>query len=159
MRYFIFQAAGSSAMAGDCTTNMPDNCFYTILASGIYQGKFTNLMECVGELGSWPTDNTGKVTEITSEEVPIWESNINPPSTQITKLEFRNLFTLPELIAIETASETDAILRVLDKNTQAASWIDLADPTVKAGLDYLVSKTLITSERETAILSNTLPIN
>lgn len=72
-------------------------------------------------------------------------------NTKFTKLEFRSLFTFEELVAIETAAETDAAIRVLNQNQALAEYVDMSDPRTTAGLQLLVSKGLLTQERYDAI--------
>jgi len=153
MRYFIFQATGSTVGPIDCTTDLPSNCSYAIKASGVYNGQFTNVMECNGELGDWPSLNSSKIREVSVEESETMVANLTP-KTPMTKLQFRSLFTFEELVAIETAAETDAMIRVLNQNQAVADFIDLADPRTAAGLALLVSKTLLTQERADAILAS-----
>ena len=74
--------------------------------------------------------------------------------TKITKLAMRNRFTFAEKIAIETASETDTEVRVLQKDMDSASYIDLARPDTVAGIGLYESKGLLTSIRATEILTN-----
>ena len=72
----------------------------------------------------------------------------------ITQLKYRQRFTFNEKVAIETAAETDAQLRVLLKDTEAATFIDLDDAEALAGLMLLESKGLITEARRLEILNN-----
>jgi hypothetical protein len=153
MRYFLFQAVGPTVGPVDCTTDMPEGCLYSIKASGVYEGRYTNIMECNGELGDWVSLNSTKVTEITSDDVAIWIANLTPKQP-LTKLEFRSRFTFEELVAIEVAAETDAMIRVLNQNQAVADFIDITDARTIAGINLLVSKTLITQERADAILAS-----
>jgi len=77
----------------------------------------------------------------------------SPTSVKITKLAFRNRFTFSEKVLIETAAEGDATVRVLLKDQEAATFIDLARLDTQQGVQLLVSKNLITAERSDAILS------
>ena len=72
-----------------------------------------------------------------------------------TQLEYQSLFTVPELVAIEIAAQTDPTLRVLQRMQQAASFISLSDPRTIQGMQYLLSKNLITQERYNEILGIT----
>jgi|688.fasta_scaffold2148868_2 hypothetical protein len=74
-------------------------------------------------------------------------------NTKLTKLQFQNRFTFEELIAIEEASVSDAGVRVLQKQQSIAEFINLEDPITIAGVNYLVSKELITQERANSILA------
>lgn len=77
----------------------------------------------------------------------------NEQSTKVTKLAFRNRFTFAEKVAIETAAETDAAVRVLLKDQDAASFIDLKRKDTYDGLQILVNKNLLESQRPAEILS------
>jgi len=71
----------------------------------------------------------------------------------ITKLAFRQRFTFPELIAIETATGASVPLRVLKDNLNVATYIDLSRPDTAAAMGILVSSGLITAERANIILT------
>ena len=73
-------------------------------------------------------------------------------TTKLTKLAFRNRFTFAEKVAIETAAETDPVVRVLLKDQEAATFIDLSRQDTQDGVQLLASKALLTSERAEAIL-------
>lgn len=77
-------------------------------------------------------------------------------NSRITRLAFRNRFTFAEKVAIETAAESDATVRVLLKDQEAATFIDLARIDTQQGVQLLVSKSLITAQRATEILSLTI---
>ena len=76
-----------------------------------------------------------------------------PMSVKITKLAFRERFTMSELIAILQASETDYVLQVLEQNQMMATYVDLARTDTQAGVEYLVTKGLLTQPRAVAILT------
>ena len=73
--------------------------------------------------------------------------------TKITKLAFRNRFTFAEKVAIETAAEADPAVRVLLKDQEAATFIDLSRTDTQNGVQLLVTKSLLTAERADVILS------
>jgi hypothetical protein len=77
-------------------------------------------------------------------------------NSRITRLAFRNRFTFAEKVAIETAAESDATVRVLLKDQEAATFIDLARIDTQQGVQLLVSKNLITAQRASEILSLTI---
>lgn len=77
-------------------------------------------------------------------------------NSRITRLAFRNRFTFAEKVAIETAAESDATVRVLLKDQEAATFIDLARIDTQQGVQLLVSKNLITAQRAADILSLTI---
>lgn len=74
--------------------------------------------------------------------------------TRITKLAFRQRFTFAERVAIETAAETDASVRVMLKDQEAASYIDLSRQDTIDGVNALATATLITEARAGEILNN-----
>ena len=73
--------------------------------------------------------------------------------TIITKLAMRNRFTFAEKTAIETAAETDAEVRVLQKDLEAASFVDLSSADTIAGIGLYTAKGLIVSPRDQEILT------
>jgi hypothetical protein len=77
-------------------------------------------------------------------------------NSRITRLAFRNRFTFAEKVAIETAAESDATVRVMLKDQEAATFIDLARIDTQQGVQLLVSKNLITAQRASEILSLTI---
>lgn len=82
-----------------------------------------------------------------------WENGIKANKSRMTRLAFRNRFTFEEKVAIETAAETDATVRVLLKDQSEATYIDLERADTQQGTMLLVQKGLITSERASEILS------
>lgn len=73
------------------------------------------------------------------------------PARTLTKLQYLNRFDVVKLAAIYAATPSDPMLQVLDKKLSLAEEINLDDPNTIAGLNYLVSKGLITAEDEAAI--------
>jgi hypothetical protein len=74
--------------------------------------------------------------------------------SKITKLAFRQRFTFAERVAIETEAETDASVRVMLKDQEAASFIDLSRQDTIDGVNALAAATLITEQRASEILNN-----
>ena len=75
------------------------------------------------------------------------------PQEGMSKIQFRKRFTFDELVAIETAAETDPVVRVIKGNLAAADLIFPDDPMTVQGMDGLVEKGLLTSDRKKAILA------
>ena len=73
--------------------------------------------------------------------------------TRMTRLQFQLKFTFAELVAIETAAETNPGVRVLQRQQENAEFIDLADEHTINGIMYLISIGLLTQERGTEILT------
>lgn len=100
--------------------------------------------------GNITFDHDAKTFVRMLEDIPIPE----PVAKQFTQLEYQSLYTLDELVAIETAAETNPTLRVLQRMQQSATYISLADQRTIQGMQLLVSLSLLTSERYTEILSH-----
>jgi hypothetical protein len=78
----------------------------------------------------------------------------------LTKLQFRSLFTLAELVAIDNyntssslSTEQKAMLQTIMKNFEAAEDISLANGVLQQGVHYLVSAGLLTAARAATILA------
>jgi hypothetical protein len=72
------------------------------------------------------------------------------------------VITFQDLMALFTTAEQTAILDSSDLGVRlwllkgsSAPEIDLGNPEVSQSLDYLISKSLLTADRKTQILSNT----
>ena len=85
------------------------------------------------------------------------------PSTQITKLAFRNRFTQPEKVALEIAALDDptapmpqraqaAALRANNADLAAATFIDFQRPETRAGVQMLEAAGLLAVGRAAVIL-------
>ena len=132
---------------------------YALINNGIVENIIVASPEFVGALTGYTdiVDVTGVNCGIGHAYV---EGTFTAPEaepakkvTQLTKLEFQLRFTFDELVAIETAAETDAGVRVLQRQQQAAEFISLTDVNTKLGMLYLASKGLLTAERVDAILA------
>ncbi len=73
------------------------------------------------------------------------------PPPQLTSLEFLDLFTEVEQLAVATAAMQSAQVKLWYDRTLAAMFITLADPRTEAGLDALVTNGLLTAERKVVI--------
>lgn len=98
---------------------------------------------------SYSVDASGNVTET-------YATVAAPPPT-VTSLQFMQLFTTAEALAIETAAETDPQTALFMHEMAAAGDIPLGSASVAAGLAYLVGKSLITSARSAQISAGTAP--
>lgn len=74
------------------------------------------------------------------------------PPKQLTSLEYLDLFTSAEQLAVATAAMENAAVKLWYDRMLAASFITPADERTEAGLDALVAAGLITSARRTAIV-------
>lgn len=59
------------------------------------------------------------------------------PIRRITRLAYRNRFSLAEKVAMKTSS--DPVVRVMEDDLMAATFVNLDDPATVAGIDYLVT--------------------
>jgi len=80
--------------------------------------------------------------------------NPYPEPIIITKLEYRNLFTFNEKIALYEAAKTNTIIQVFLDDVMAAQFVDLTDVSTVQGVQYLYSQNIITAGRINQILSN-----
>jgi hypothetical protein len=74
-----------------------------------------------------------------------------PPN--ITRLAFRYRLTDAEYVGILTAAKTDVSVAAWIETFNIVNQVNLNDPRTKSGLDMMVSKGLLTAERETEILT------
>ena len=77
----------------------------------------------------------------------------------ITKLALLDRMTDAEFSAILTAAKTDTDVEAWKTRFDVATNIDLDNDRTKSGFDMLVTKTLLTQERATAILTNPVQPN
>lgn len=96
----------------------------------------------------------------------IAETQDTPPSPQprqVTKLAFRNRFTLTEKATIEIAALDDptaampqrqqaAVLRATVKDQEAATFVDLDRPDTRAGVEMLEAAGILAAGRAAIIL-------
>ena len=76
-----------------------------------------------------------------------------PVSPKLTRFQFINRFTFEEMVAIEEAASKDTEVRVVLRMLELAEEIDIQNDRLRAGIDLLVSKGLLTRERFDEILS------
>ncbi len=82
--YVKFQSNNELVRSDNCTTRWADSISCNIPMSGIYEGKYTNLMIMEGdetEINNWLAENVGKVIEITEEEGDAIGQTIVPEGT------------------------------------------------------------------------------
>lgn len=97
---------------------------------------------------------------ITSEMTPISDAALAllraPPPTQprnFTSLEFLDLFTDAEQLAVVSAAMASAQVKLWYDRVLAASFVSLSDPRTSSGLQALVSAGLLTQVRRAAIVA------
>lgn len=77
---------------------------------------------------------------------------IPPQPRQLTSLEFLELFTEAEQVAVVSATMTSPVVKLWYDKMLAAMNITLSDPRIEAGLDALVAASLLTAERKAEIV-------
>lgn len=75
------------------------------------------------------------------------------PSRTLTRLEFRNRFTMSEKIAIYTAANTNIEIKIWLDDLACAEMVDLFDPQTQQSVEALVQAGLITEQRKNEILN------
>ena len=71
----------------------------------------------------------------------------------ITRLAFRYRLTDAEYVGILNAAKMDVEVAAWVETFNIVSQVNLDDPRTKSGLDMMVSKNLLTAQRETEILT------
>jgi hypothetical protein len=77
-----------------------------------------------------------------------------PVGTKITRLAMRNRFTFAEKVAIETAAQSSASIKVYLDDLAASTFVDLSRPDTQAGVQLLESEGIIATGRASEILTN-----
>jgi hypothetical protein len=92
--------------------------------------------------------------------------NVAAVIAPLTKFQFRSLFTLEELVAIDNfhsntaiPDASKAILTTIMQNFAAAEDIDLTDPATIAGVNFITTAGLILPARAAQVLANTPPVS
>ena len=73
--------------------------------------------------------------------------------TRLTRLEFRNQFTMAEKQALYTAAQSNVDVQIFLDDVNAAEYIETSDAATVAGLDALVSAGLLTQARADEVLA------
>jgi hypothetical protein len=76
-----------------------------------------------------------------------------PPPPIITKLAFRYRLTDAEYVGILTAAKTDVEVAAWVETFNMVAQVNLDDPRTASGLEMMVTKSLLTEERKTEILT------
>ena len=109
---------------------------------------------CPDEVGQNWTYEDGKWKEPKLPEPP------KPPElhyeTKIGKAEFLMLFTSEERVAIRAERNSDPIVSDFFSVLEISEFIDVKEDTAINGVNYLVSKNLLTPQRAAAILKGKL---
>ncbi|MFD2206647.1 hypothetical protein [Kiloniella antarctica] len=105
-----------------------------------------------GVLTSWP-ENVPRPSGAELEQII---ADYIEPAPKLSSIDFFALFEAEEL-AIEVAGETDPNIRIFLRWATGADVISMDNTKVIGGLDYLISKELLTEERKAAILAGQAP--
>lgn len=81
------------------------------------------------------------------------EANEPVPARRFAPLDFLDLFTEDEQIAVITAGYSSAVVKRWYDRVLAATYITLDDPRVEAGLGALTAAGLLSEERKLAVLA------
>lgn len=124
-----------------------------------------NVVDCIA-LAESPLGTDGQwisLDGVTPQPGPGWKydgATFSPPPAPvdtrapvITKLAFRFRLTDAEYVGVLQAAKTDVAVTAWLETFNMVSQINLADPRTVAGVDLLVSKSLLTQARATAILT------
>ena len=94
----------------------------------------------------------GKIITADADGNPVLTDPPPAPPPRFTSLEFLDLFTEAEQLAVAAAAMTRAPVKLWYDRTLAASFVTLADPRTEAGLNALVTAELLTAARKAAIV-------
>lgn len=118
----------------DVTTMDPSLIYYPTLAA-----QFIPVPDGTQNGWTWP--------------VPVAPS---PPPVQyrtlLTRAEYLTLFTSAERVAIRASTDAGVVDWLLLLFDPSAMQVDLTQPSIATALEYLVSKSLLTSDRPATIL-------
>jgi len=89
---------------------------------------------------------------------PSWARPDRPPiepapSSILTRLEFRNRFTMSEKIAIYTAANSSVEIKIWLDDLACAESVDLFDTQTQQSVEALVQAGLLTEQRKNEILN------
>jgi hypothetical protein len=80
-----------------------------------------------------------------------------PPITAVSSLQFRQLFTDSERVAITQAGQTNVAIRAFMDDESAAGIVHLSEPEVTTGIGMCVTLGLLTQDRADQILAGKPP--
>lgn len=131
----------------------------------VKQGYPTVIVQCLGDPFNYDSlDWQGGDAIPSKDELDQWIIE-NPgwdPTLELTKYQFRQLFTLNERVAVDAAPTNEAIpaqyraiLFTMIKDLDLSEAVHLDNPQVSAGIGLLVQLGLLTAPRAAQILANT----
>lgn len=106
-----------------------------------------------GSDDAWISENRPDLVPMTQEEVEAHLEDVAPKPVfpKFRGNEKLDLFTYSEQLAIVTATMTDPIVKLIYDRLIGASYWSYEDPETEQGLQLLLAKGLITSERKQTI--------
>lgn len=107
----------------------------------------------------WPRDDAGEQTDAALNAVlaPYGSSVSGALPAKMSFLQFMDLFTEAEQLAIAGAAMTDAATKLWYDRAVGAQFIDLGDERLVAGLQKIVDANLLTATRRNRILNGLAP--
>jgi hypothetical protein len=81
-----------------------------------------------------------------------------PPITVVSSLQFRQLFTDAERVAVTQAGQTNVQIRAFMDDESAAGIVHLSEPEVTTGIGLCVTLGLLTQDRANQILAGAPPV-
>jgi len=124
-----------------------------INASGVIQSNFTQAERSTNRLHAFISAEPGfDASSYVGQQMGVPA----PIGTKITHLAFRRRLTFAERVAIETAGETNASIRVLLGDLAASKFVDMAYDNTIDGLTMLETDGLIGAGRAAEILEATV---
>lgn len=91
------------------------------------------------------------VVEVSEEEAGTFATS--PSAPRFVPLDFLDLFTEAEQLAVVQASLSNAAVKLWYDRVLAATYITLDDPRVETGLQALADAGLLSEERKLAVLA------
>lgn len=124
------------------------------ITSNFTLGKWKHPVTGAGYPDNWNLGNSpiDGVT-VVDEPDPIVEPPTPEPKTQYLPLEYLELFTEAEQLAVVNATIANAQVKLWYDKMLAASYVDITDPRTIAGLEALVAVGLLTESRKNIILT------
>lgn len=98
----------------------------------------------------WAREKDGRLKAPAQEQAPA-------TSSRLSFLEFMDLFTEAEQLAIAGAAMTDVATKLWYDRAAGAQFIDLGDERLAAGLQKMVDAKLLTAARRTRVLKGSPP--
>ena len=98
------------------------------------------------------TTGTEQTMEVSVEELASF-SGVSSAVRRLVPLDFLNLFTEAEQLAVVQAGLANAAVKLWYDKALAATYITLDDPRVEAGLTALTAAGLLSEERKLAVLA------